>query len=187
MIPPNGHHASAHSPPDFMWPTACQPTTRSPEPGWGAGPNGSLPPRRPLSGEQGPWHRWRWGSGPFVLLSWPSASPPGGPGVRFARTLHLRVRMVGEASQEDRWIADGEDMEAKARSARRCEDHTPRLVADLRLVGDRRRSRSPDASNRRRPLGSLPIADSPAVGREGSRSARGCRSVTAPAVCGGGA
>src|ERR1035437_3502202 len=26
-IPPNGHHASADSPPDVTWPTACQPTT----------------------------------------------------------------------------------------------------------------------------------------------------------------
>src|SRR5664280_2346289 len=62
------------------------------------------------------------------------------------------------ASQEDRWIADGEGMEAKARSARGWEDRTARLVADLRLVGNLRRSRFPDASSRRRLPGSLPIA-----------------------------
>gem|GEM_PF-2298274 len=146
-IPPNGHHASADSPPDVTWPTACQPTTAITTAWIACRAQRVFAPQ--AAARRGTRTRTsvvlglrsvRSSCMVIDVSSW-WAGRQASPG--------LCITASGwSASQEDRWIADGEGMEA-----------------ELRLVGDRRRSRSPDVSSRRLPPGSLPIADSPAVGQ----------------------
>src|ERR1035437_10259881 len=81
-IPPNGHPASADSPPDGTWPTACQPTTAITTAWIACRAQRVFAPQAAARRGTRPGHRWCWGSGPFVLLAWSSTSPPGGPGCR---------------------------------------------------------------------------------------------------------
>jgi hypothetical protein len=153
---PRTHRRTSHGPP----PANAQ--RRSPEPGWRAGPSRSLPRAaarrgtRTLASVALRLRSVRSSCMVIGVFSWRAGRQA---------SFGLCIGASGwSVSQEDRWIADGEGMEAKFRSTGRSEDRTARLVADLRLVGNLRRSRSPDASSRRQPLGSPPIADSPSVG-----------------------
>ena len=138
-IPPSGHHASADSPPDVTWPTACQPTTANTRAWMACRAQRVLAPQ--VAARRGTRTRTS-ASAPGLLPVRSSCMVIGVSSWWAGRQASPGLCITASGcspSQEDRWIADGEGMEVKLRSAGRREVHAQRLVADLRLADNRRR------------------------------------------------